>query len=249
MLNQAEYAKSLPTDAIPSHLNAQLETRANEAEQALLSLNAKSIETEEELKEGIECLNEYEKEYDKWKRRARRMSRWYHAEKGYDFSDREEGGTGWPEYEDEDEEEEIVHVEEPRLPNLMDGKSKDIQPTTADKVRQQQSVPFRAQPRAGESVLNDEAIAMGMSQDQYIARAQSQHVETLSFGQEADPTRQRLFSNEPSKNERVMMLNYRVAKMVNLMSWAYTRALMTEFKAHMHYVIISSLGHRLEKQD
>ena len=76
---------------------------------------------------------------------------------------------------------------------------------------------------------------MGMSQDQYIAQAQSQHVETLSFVQEADPTKQRLFSNEPSKNETVIMLNYRVAKMVNLMSWAYTRALMTEFRAHMYY--------------
>lgn len=31
------------------------------------------------------------------------------------------------------------------------------------------------------------------------------------------------------------MLNYRVAKMVNLMPWACTRALMTEFKDHMHY--------------
>ena len=128
------------------------------------------------------------------------MSRWYHGEEGYDFSDREEGGTGWPEYEDEDEEEEeVVHVDEPRLPNLMVwGKPEDIQSTTADKVRQQQqSVPLRAQPRADESVLNDEAIAMGVSQEQYVAQAQSQHIETLSFGQEADPTKQRFFSNEP----------------------------------------------------
>ena len=158
------------------------------------------------------------------------MSTWCYGEEGYDFSDRERGGSGWLEYEDEYEEDEKAYVEEPRLPTLMDGKSKGGQSTTADKVRQQQSTPFQVSPNAGTSIMNDEAIAVGLSQDQYIEQAQSRNVETLSFGQEGDVVRQRLFSNEPSTNERVMMLNYRDAKMVNLMSWAYARAFMTEFK-------------------
>ena len=112
----------------------------------------------------------------------------------------------------------------------MGGKQKtsregaDRYDTTADKIRQehQQSVANQAKPQATLHTESDEAMAARISQEQYQARASSQHVETLPFDQDTEHPKVQVFSNEPSKVERVVLLNYRVAKMVNLMPWAYT---------------------------
>lgn len=53
MIAQAGHIKPLSIAVPPNPLNTQLEARANEAEQALLSVDAKSVEIEEELKASI----------------------------------------------------------------------------------------------------------------------------------------------------------------------------------------------------
>lgn len=240
MLEQAEKTKLSPPQL--AHVPMQFEEltiRASSAEVALLFMNARGIELEEEVRDGISCLKEYEKECEKRKKRARRLSRWYCDSEGYDFTDYVGGGTGWPEYDDDDDEPEDDH----RLPKLMSGKQKlsredaKWHDTTADKVKHQQhqSSANQAKPQATFATASDEAMAAKLSQEQYQAHASRQHADTLLLGQDAEPPRARVFSNEPSKFERVIMLNYRVAKMVNLMPWAYARALMTEFQEHMLY--------------
>lgn len=229
MFEQTEKMKLSPPPLSNSHVQIeQLTNRANSAETALLSINARSTELEEEVKEGISCLKEYEMECDKWKRIAKRMARWYYGEEGFDCTDYKGDGTGWPEYVDDGDDE----MEDHHLPSLMGGKQKtdpDVagqHDTTTDKIRQQhqQFVADQAKPQATLRAESDEAMTTRLAQEQYRAHASSQHVETLSFGQYAEHQRVRVFSNEPSRVERVVMLNYRVAKMVNLMPWAYTRA-------------------------
>ena len=62
MLKQAERTKLSPPPPAPSHAQVEeLTIWANSAETVLLSINARTIELEEEVKESISCLKEYEK--------------------------------------------------------------------------------------------------------------------------------------------------------------------------------------------
>ena len=82
--------------------------------------------------------------------KGRRISRWCCDEEVYDFTDYESGGTGLPDYVDEDDDE----LEDHHLPSLMSGKQQtnregaDRYDTTDDQIHQQhqQSVANQAKP-------------------------------------------------------------------------------------------------------
>lgn len=113
------------------------------------------------------------------------MARWYCGEGGFDFTDYEGDGTGWPEYVDEGDDE----MEDHHLPSLMSGKQKTSpvgagrHDTTADEIRQQhqQFVANQAKPQATLHAESDEAMATRHAREQYQAHASGQHVETLSL--------------------------------------------------------------------